>query len=717
MFGIDKLTINYAFSSVYFYLGLILIAAYTYYNYRYTVPQVNSAFRYVLIVIRTLALLLILFTIFEPILSIARRKVIEPVNLVFVDDSKSIKIDDGTGRMATVEGFLHKISSTGSIKNSAEIYSFGSKVSRVSPDSLGKINFSESSTNISKVFGSIKTENRNISSIVMISDGVITDGSNPVFQAERLGIPVYTVGVGDTSKRNNLEVRRVLFNEYVYSGTPTTINVTIASAGFKGKAVPVTLYENNRQIAQQNVTLSDEGMTNLNFTYTAQSPGEKKMNVALGKLEGEFTYADNNKPFYLNVLNNKINALIISGSPSPDLSFVRNSLMADENLRVATLTQIGPNRFLENVNQTQLIDSSGIIFLVGFPTSQTPERLLTKVQQEIRDKNKPFLIILSEGVDYNRLKVLQPELPFTIGRITAGYTEAQPLVTANEMQNPLLQNNATNVIDAWNNLPPVSRTNTELVAKPESNVLSRIRVNNVPLNNPLIVTRKLGNKKSAAIMAKNIWRWKLETSEKKLDIFDRLMLSGTKWLNTSEEQKLFTIRPTKKIYSLGEPVEFTAQVYNETLNPVDDAEVKIGIKSEKNEYNVLMNSIGGGLYEGKLETNDPGDYTYSGTARLNGQQLGKDAGRFSIGDVEIEMINPGMDKDLLELLSRQTGGRFFYGKNYDELFNILNEISKSKVKEKVSQSEIILWSSQWMLLGIIVFFAAEWFLRKRSGML
>ncbi|MCU7497262.1 MAG: VWA domain-containing protein, partial [Ignavibacteria bacterium] len=427
MFGIDKLTINYAFSSVYFYLGLILIAAYTFYTYRYTVPQVNSAFRFVLIFIRTLALLLILFTIFEPILNITRKKEIKPVNLIFVDDSKSIKIDDGTNRAGTIQEFLKKVSS-GDIKNNSEIYSFGSKVNKISIDNLGKVNFSESTTNLSNIFSSIKTENRNISSIVMISDGVVTDGSNPVFQAERLGIPVYTIGVGDTSKRNNLEVRRVLFNEYVYAMTPTTINVTIASAGFNGKTVPVTLYENNRQIAQQTVSLSSDGMTTANFSYTAKSPGEKKMNVMVGRQPGEFTYADNNKPFYLNVLNNKINTLIIAGSPSPDLSFVKNSLQADENLRVSTITQAGASRFLENVNQNQLIDSSNIIFLVGFPSAQTPERLISRVLHEIRDKGKPYCIVLSEGTDYNKLKILQPELPFTIGRTAPGYTESQPLI-------------------------------------------------------------------------------------------------------------------------------------------------------------------------------------------------------------------------------------------------------------------------------------------------
>jgi hypothetical protein len=81
------------------------------------------------------------------------------------------------------------------------------------------------------------------------------------------------------------------------------------------------------------------------------------------------------------------------------------------------------------------------------------------------------------------------------------------------------------------------------------------------------------------------------------------------------------------------------------------------------------------------------------------------------------MINPGMDKDFLSLLSRQTGGKFFYGKNFNQLFNLLEENNRRHSKEKVSLSEITLWSNEWMLISIIVLFAVEWFLRKRSGML
>ena len=51
---------------------------------------------------RTLALIVILFIFFEPILSFIKKITLEPVNLVFVDNSRSNRIDDGTDRINTI---------------------------------------------------------------------------------------------------------------------------------------------------------------------------------------------------------------------------------------------------------------------------------------------------------------------------------------------------------------------------------------------------------------------------------------------------------------------------------------------------------------------------------------------------------------------------------------------------------------------------------------
>lgn len=715
MFNIDSFHINLAFSPVLLIIGLILAAVYTVYIYRYTIPQVSPFYRGVLVTLRALALLLILFIIFEPVITLTAVNKIPPVNLFFFDNSKSMQINDGTQRKETEEKLLHQLAGS-SIRKSAELYSFGNRIGKVSFDSLDRFRYDESLTNLSRIFSSMKTAGRNISSVVIVSDGVITDGTNPVYQAEKLSIPVYTFGVGDTSGRNNVEIRRVVSNEYIYAQTPSVINAVIASSGFKNKNVTVSLIENNTTIGSQNIQLSESGLNNINLEYTPKSPGEKKLTLQVSSLPGEYTAGDNKKIFYVNVLNNKINTLIISGSPSPDLSFVRNTLQSDENLKVSTITQLNTGRFLENVNQKRLIDSADIFFLVGFPSQQTPDALLNSVLHEIRDLNKPFFLVLSSSTDFNRLRALQAELPFTIGRVNPGYTEAQPAVAAAAMDNPLLQG-STSDLNSWNNLPPVPKPNTELTAKPESNLLSKTRINNIELNSPLILSRKLGSKRSVAVLAKDIWKWKLQTAEKRLEVFDRLMLGSMRWLNTRDNQKQFSVSTSKKVYSLGEPVEFSAQVYDESFNPVDNAEVNIDVSTEGSKVTVNMNSLGGGLYEGTLTGGNPGDYQYSGTARLNGKEMGRDGGRFSIRDVEAEMISPVMDKQLMTELAKQTGGRFFYGNDFTQMLNMLEQQNAARSQDKKETKEYVLWSNEILLAAVIFLFALEWFLRKRSGMI
>jgi hypothetical protein len=716
MFNIEKINLNFAYPSFYFIITAVIIAFYAFYIYRYTIPQINQLFKLFLIALRTTALFLILFAIFEPILNIVQKKIIEPINLIFIDNSKSIQIQDGTNRKETILKFLNEAENNGLYKNS-ELFDFGGRVTKIDPDSIDKLTFSETSTNFSKIFSSFKNEENNISSIVIISDGVITDGTNPIYTAEKAGIPVFTVGIGDTTKRKNLAVSKILSNEYIYAETPTTINVSVSNNGFENRSITLNLYEDNRFLEKQSINLTNENEKTTSIIYTPKSPGEKKLTFTISELKGEFSFADNKKIVYVKVLDNKINVLLLAGSPSADLSFIKNSLASDEYLRIHSIVQIAPDRFLENTDRNKLIDSTNVLYLIGFPSSQTPNSLLNKVLEAIKSRNKPFFLITSSGIDYNKLKLFQSELPFTIKSVTQGSTEVQPDVSADEMENPLLENNAQNIIDAWDNLPPVISDNVEYNIKPESQVLAKIRINNIPFDKPLIISRKLGSQKSIALLAKNIWKWKLQTAEKKLDLFDRFIISSVKWLNTKEDQKLVSIKTTKKIYSFGEPVEFTGQVYDETLNPVDDAEINVDVKSENEDFSVIMNAVGSGIYEGKLETNKSGDYTYSGTAKLRGKVLGSDKGKFSIGEVDIEMINPRMDKDFLNLLSLQTGGKFFYYTNYSQLFKMLKNLDEKKSNVKLVKSEYTLWSSEWLLLSAIILLGLEWFFRKRSGML
>jgi hypothetical protein len=177
------------------------------------------------------------------------------------------------------------------------------------------------------------------------------------------------------------------------------------------------------------------------------------------------------------------------------------------------------------------------------------------------------------------------------------------------------------------------------------------------------------------------------------------------------------IRTSKKLYSQGEEVIFSAQVYDAAFNPLPDAKVSVSVSSGDDKNNIILDPLGNGFYEGVFETNHTGDFAFSGEAFLDQEKIGSDRGTFNIGEVDIEMLSPRMDYEFLSLLSGETQGKFFLPEEQDELFDILKQRIGRMSDEKIVTSEFSLWSNEWLLIIVILFFAAEWFIRKQSGML
>jgi len=712
MFGFEKINLGFSFNAVFFFIGLIILAAYSFYVYRFTLPLVSKAKRFFLTLLRSLSLVLLLFIFFEPVLTLTKKNILTPINLFFFDNSKSIKIDDGTERVGIINNVIQETKSS-SINSDKQFFSFGSSVNPVDADSLTKFDFSETVTDFSKIFSNINQTENNIASITIISDGVITEGSTPIYSAEKLGIPVFTVGIGDSTKKNDVEIKNVINNEFIYAETPTIILATIINKGFSGKASQISLYENSQLIEQKSLVLDASGVNSISFDYTPKQSGEKKLTLRLNNQDGESTYLNNQKVFYINVLSNKINVLLLAGNPSADLTFIKNSLSIDQNLKVNTLTQISAGTFLEQNPQSKL-DSADIIYLIEFPTSITSEDFVTRLSEKLESRNTPFFLMLSGEVDLRKLNRIISLLPFTIQIIDKNYLQVQPDIQLSELTNPVIQHS---LLSDWNNLPPISQPIVSLTLKPESKLLAKVKINNQPRNNPLIVSRSFGSKRSLAVIGKDIWKWKLQTATKDLTLFDNFIFSSVRWLNAPDNQNKVRIKTSKKIYSTDELIEFSAQVYDESFNPVSDAEVKLQINTRDFKEGLSLTSVGGGLYEGSFSSTKNGDYAFNGSATVNGKFLGDDKGAFNVGDVDIEMIDSRMNYEFLNLLATQTNGKYFNSDQYEELLNYLNRMNASASKEKLITSEIRLWSDEWLLIIVILLFAAEWFIRKRSGML
>lgn len=715
MFGYEDIQISLAYSITYLLAAIILIAAYSYYVYRYTIPPIDKFKKILLTTLRTLALLVLCLILFELVISLSTKLILEPNNLVFIDNSRSIKIDDGTDRYSNVKKIINDFSAHSSESN-LTFYEFGNTVRSISIDSLDKINFSDGATNIQEIFNSVKNSDRNISSLTLITDGVITSGSNPYYDAINLGIPVFTIGIGDTSQKKDVSLKKILHNDFIYAETPTTIIATISNKGFAGKSVTASLYENSKFISQQTFNLSNAEIQNVSFEYKAQTSGEKKLSIQISTLKDEFTTENNKQVFYINVLSNKIKVLLLASSPSADLTFIKNALKRDENIEVNSIVHLSKDKFSDKLNY-RMIDSADVFFLIGFPSDATPEELLNRVILRIKENKIPYFLTLSAGVSINKLSRFGNDLPFTWNQNFSGYREVQPYIFPEQTNNPILQLSDKNIFESWNNLPPVLQPNVIFNPRVESKTIAQIKFNNNIVNSSLIIINSFSSKRSVSVLARDIWKWKLQVAPKGLDLFDSFIVNSLRWLKAGEDQQLVRIKTTRKIFSQGERIEFIGEVFDESLNPISDAGVKIIISSLKNKYETDMQNVGPGLYEGSIIINETGDFSFSAEAMTDSRVLGKDNGSFNIGEIDIEMINPVMNYAFLNLIADDTGGEFYSPDDYSQLLNKLKELKINSSKEKVISSEISLWSDTWLLIIAIFLFSLEWFIRKRNGML
>ncbi len=712
MTGFDGFHISLSASPVVIVLGAVVLAAYAYFVYKYTIPQVSSFLRISLITIRALILILLLILIFEPVVSLTYKLVHQTKTFIFIDNSISITAKDSLTRSSEVHSFIKQIESAGGIK--FELFSFGNKIDSLKGNTDNKINFKERATNFSQVVDLIQKKASSVNSAVILSDGILTDGFDPSYQAEKLQTPIFTVSIGDSTERKDVLIQSVFYNRYIYADKPTNIEVSIKNSGFGGKNSRVTLYEENKPIESKDIMLSDMGFNKVNFSYKPSGGGEKKLSFTVIPLPGESSTANNTKVIFINVLDSKMKVCLIAGSPSEDVSSISDALSIDKNIQVKKLIQIAPNKFWNDARPA-LIDSSDILLLVDFPSASTPPAVLEKVTAAINEQKKPFFIMVTNRVNFTKLTTMEKAMPFSIGKVTSDMVQVQPELLGDVYAANFSTDNNDPAI--WNNLPPVIQMNSTFPIKIGTNVLVQSKLRNLPISNPLIITRSLGRQRSFAILAGDVWRWQLQTAEKNPEFFVNFIDDIVKWLNVSSQKKQFTIMTDKKVYSPGEQINFTAELYDQTFSPIDTSKIDAGITLGDKKYSLAFTPIGSGLYSSSFTPPESGDYKFNATAHFNGASIKSDEGRVSVGEIEIEKMDTRMNPEFLKTLAKAANGEYYTINYFASLINKLTNINRIPVKETLVKKDYGLWSDSQLLLLAIFLFAVEWFIRKRSGML
>ncbi len=701
----DKINISLNYSPYLFVIGAIIVVLYTIFIYRITLPKISTFGKSILIFVRTLSLLFILFLLFDPVIKLTSTETVYPENFVFIDNSKSISKFSSEKQITELKNLISNLSED--LEGETKFFTFGKDVKKVDIKNLDSLHFNNTSTNFSSIFSFIR-EKTNLAGIVIISDGINNEGKNPIYETENLSAPIFTVGIGDTSVNSDVYVYGIHNNKFIYTGRETEIEVTIGNIELTNKEVTVGLYENNQLISSKKIKLSSAGINRLRFSYSSKLEGEHKLTVKITNNFDEQNKNNNRKSTLINILSTKKKIAVIAGTPSPDLAAVKNSLMRNEDFEINSIIQISDSKYYNDLKNLEILTSSDAILLIGFPTLNSEPAIIKKIIKEIEDNNKPVFLIFSNTVNFNRLKEFKDILPFKISNISDKFIETQ--ISVVNGTNGILSKTETD-LNYWEELPPVYLSKTKITPSINSFVLLSGKRNS---NSPILFSSNTAGRKTIILTPSDFWKWKLRPRSNSNFYFDNFLLNAIKWLTLTSEAEFFNVTTDKKSYKLGETITITANLLDETYEPINNADISL---TTNNNDQAKFSSLGNGFYKAEIKVTEPGLYEYSAKVNSPKLNINEITGKINVEEIELELIQSKMNKLLLQSLAKKNKGIYLNIDNYTGLINKINENYNSKISYKLLDNELRLSNFEFILIFIVLFLSIEWIIRKAYRML
>ncbi len=695
----------------------------TYWTYRATVPSLRAGWRLLLGGLRFLALALICFLLFEPVLQQFRSTERPPVLAVLVDDSQSMEVvtagDTSAARpnaaRTSVRPVLDALQDE-AMPGTARFFRVGEASRALSGGIIDSLRFDGARTDLASGLQAAPEELRdeNLGGIVLVSDGQYNTGQNPLRVADRSPVPVHTVTVGDTARQRDLRVQDISTNDRAYLNSSVPVRVTLSVTEGPGQPVPVTLEQSGRTLDQRPVRLPDgTGEVSVDLTFEPEQAGLQQVTVRVPELAGEVTTRNNAQSTSLRVLESKRQVLLLGAAPAPDVSALRRVYERTADTEVTARIPTPDGTFLEGPLPDDL-SAFDVVVLAGFPSPSVPDDVVQRVATLVND-GTPALFFLDRQTDLAAwTEHFEASLPARPDASTSSFAEAPFRIVESARQHPVFRiEGAEGAL--FERLPPLQVPASAWTPTPDAQVLGTAATTSAPL----LVLRRRAGLRTAAFLGSGVWRWALLPSELRAadPLWPGLASNLLRWAGTEADDSPVRVRPTASTFGGTDAVSFAGQVYDQSRQPVSDATVKVTVTdSTGTEYPYTMDPTGQGRYTLDVGTLPEGTYQYEAQARLGEADLGTDRGEFSVAPLRIEYQSPRADAVLMRQLASRAGGTAYTPETIDRLpAELAGQASfSSDVVQRSSEAE--LWRTSLFLIAILALLASEWTLRKFLGL-
>ena len=662
----------------------------------------NPLITWLLALLRTAAVALLVFLLFNPFIKISQRTVEKPIVVVIADNSASVLLNkDSVYYKKTFQAQLLNLKKELNAKADVKYLSFGAAVN----DSF-YLNFRDRTTNFEQVFNHIKEQyaNRNLSAIVFASDGIFNIGESPIYSLNGISTPVYTIALGDTTAQNDLTIKQIRCNDVVYKDNQFGVEIDVLAKGMAGKTSVIELQKidekgNAQAISQKNIGFATNVQsTTQQFLLQANAVGMQHYKLKIKAVSGEISTQNNAKDFFVEVLSQKQKVLLLANAPHPDLSVLKQTLESSQNtdVKIAFATN-----FTENVADYTAI------FLHNLPSQTQP---IGGIIETIKKLKKPTCYILGKQTNLSQFGQVQNLLKITA--TTTAFNQAQGYLSNNFSLFVL----DPNTLARLEQFPPLDVPFGSYQPSIANIDLLRQKIGAVRSEQPLITFANGLDSRQAIIAGEGLWKWYLAEFEqyKNHEAVNELLLKINQYLQTKDDKKPFVVKINKKIFNETEEPNFIAELYNQSYEPINTPETNLNVLNSKGKSYRFVFARAEKNYNLNIGNLPPDNYTYIASTKFEGRQY-EAKGIFSIIALNLEAQNTTADHGLLFQLATKTNGKMIYPSQISSLAKIITAPSDFKpiIYNQNTIEELINWR---YLMGIVAFLlGVEWVIRKLLG--
>jgi hypothetical protein len=699
--------------------------------------------RIVLILLRGLALIFFLFLCFGPALQERKLTPIQDRLALMVDASESMTLPaSDQSRSEQVKRFL--ASQSAELDRLAQnyqldTYRFDDTLKPVSRAELGRTPTGDRTDLLTALaaLGEVQSnEQPALAGVILISDGSDTErlagehwpeAADEVLSA--LHAPINTFSVGADGVFKDLAITRVRVDDFAFIRNAIDVEVELHSVGLPELSVPLVLEGAGRNLASAVVKVPSGGAATVTLRFVPDRVGKAAYRVTTPLVEGEQVAQNNVFSFVARVIRDKLRVLHVVGRPSWDERFLREVLKRNPNVDLVSFFILRTLSDTTDVSQDELslipfpveklfrseLDTFDIVIFQNFNHGPYQVGYYLGELAEYVQRGGGFLMVggdLSFGAGGYAASLIEDVLPV---RLRPGddlrAQEFLPQPTERGLRHPVLD---LGEADIWAHLPPLKSYNlTESRKEGTVMLLQHPFEHSGKDNAPLLAIREVGRGRTAALLTDGSWMWNMAYMGQggTPRPYHRFWNNLLRWLSRDPALEPLSLQASSVRYQPGEAVKLSVRVQGAALPPQTSL---VFLDASRNTIVERQKVVLGEQGRAELSWTPPGPGAFAARLEMNdGSQITNQIEEaFVVDALSAELSHPAPRPELLARLSQGTKGVSSSVEHGKIAKAAINTSQHYRVDSATTRPLISYW---WVLCGLCLAFATEWWLRRHWG--